>query len=279
MPEYVLLTDSDDGTALVACPDPQAAETVAAAAVYSDGGVSAWRVPPRAYAKHRKAAKILRKGGDTNDLHEANLPTVRREAAPVPAPAGSQAVDGTGGLVMGWLTPGDDLYSGGEVPAGRFGMRLVGDYEVWDTPENLGELADRMAARWESPRTAAVNALADMLSQILPGEGIGFASLTCSEADQLARVMVLFGHLDTATNVIEGHCADDDMGDAHGYICALGVSGGDATEAAEVYVRRMMGETDAQPADAAAKREALERLEDEAHQLRCELGMPAGAGR
>jgi hypothetical protein len=41
----VLLTDRDNSTYLVRCPDIDTAERVAAAAVFSDGGVSAWLVP------------------------------------------------------------------------------------------------------------------------------------------------------------------------------------------------------------------------------------------
>lgn len=67
---YVLLTDSDDGTALVACPDEAAADQVAAAAVYSGGDVSAWLVPTMAIPEWGKVAELLREDRPTNDLHE-----------------------------------------------------------------------------------------------------------------------------------------------------------------------------------------------------------------
>lgn len=70
MTTYVLLTDSDDGTALVACPDEAAAEKVAAAAVFTDGDVSAWLLPTLALSDWEKVATRLRKGDSTYDLHE-----------------------------------------------------------------------------------------------------------------------------------------------------------------------------------------------------------------
>lgn len=42
---FVLLTDNDNDTALIACRGKEIAESVARAAVFNDGGVSAWLVP------------------------------------------------------------------------------------------------------------------------------------------------------------------------------------------------------------------------------------------
>lgn len=41
----VLLTDDQDSTLLVHCPDAESANHLASAAVFNDGGVSAWLVP------------------------------------------------------------------------------------------------------------------------------------------------------------------------------------------------------------------------------------------
>lgn len=49
MKRLVLLTDTDDSTMLVECPDHATAEKVGRAAIYSDGGVSAWIIPVTPY--------------------------------------------------------------------------------------------------------------------------------------------------------------------------------------------------------------------------------------
>jgi hypothetical protein len=77
--EYVLLTDNDDGTALIACPDQAAAEQVASAAVFNDGGVSAWRVPRHALTDWRRVRTALNEGGDCEYVLGLNLPTAVRE--------------------------------------------------------------------------------------------------------------------------------------------------------------------------------------------------------
>jgi hypothetical protein len=129
-----------------------------------------------------------------------------------------------------------------------------------------------------------VAALADMFGEIIPGEGTGFGAFTCTEANALAEMFTVFGHVDAATNVILGHSYTDDGGDDHGYIAALADhSDGDTAadyEAANVFVRRrFLGEATAQPCDheakaaqlAAARKEA-ETLTGRIGQLRQELG-------
>jgi hypothetical protein len=68
---YVLLTDNDNGTALIACEDHEMAHQIGSAAIYSDGGVSAWLVPDQAIPASDDIIKQLRDGEDTADLHEA----------------------------------------------------------------------------------------------------------------------------------------------------------------------------------------------------------------
>lgn len=133
---------------------------------------------------------------------------------------------------------------------------------IYGTPAELAALGDRMAAKYYSDRTAAVDDVADQFSRIVPGEGTGFSAFTCSEANALARMLALFGHFDTAVNVIQGHAESDDGGDEHGYIRELGGDNdeGPGAEAAAVFVRRMMGDADAQPSGAAAKRAELNHL-------------------
>lgn len=75
---YVLLTDDDDGTAMIACPDETAATELGWAAVINDGGVSAWRVPDRAITGHERVTEILRDGGSCTDILDEALPVVPR---------------------------------------------------------------------------------------------------------------------------------------------------------------------------------------------------------
>jgi len=167
------------------------------------------------------------------------------------------------GWVRAWLRPGSELTAGGTLPPGRFGIRLDADVELTGTGDDLGELGDQIAAHFDSPRTNAVSELARIFDTFNPGEGIGFTALMCPEVDALARMFALFGHIDSAANVIHGHSLSDHIGETHGYIGVLDdCTGGDelAAEAAEVYVRRLMGDTGAQPADADAKRADLDRL-------------------
>lgn len=68
MTAFVLLIDQDDGTALVACPDEETADQVGAAAIWSSGGVSAYRVPTWALADTEAVVERLRDGRDTSEL-------------------------------------------------------------------------------------------------------------------------------------------------------------------------------------------------------------------
>lgn len=77
--KYVLLTD-DDGGILVACPDEAAAESLGAAAIFNDGGVSAWLVPARAIGwDYERVKEILAAGGSLADVEDANLEMVPRQ--------------------------------------------------------------------------------------------------------------------------------------------------------------------------------------------------------
>lgn len=71
MKYYVLLTDDDNATALVECEDQAQAEATAAAAVFSDGDVSAWLVPGRAFTDAELVADLLRESNNCSALHEA----------------------------------------------------------------------------------------------------------------------------------------------------------------------------------------------------------------
>lgn len=72
---FLLLTDDDDGTLLIACEDREQAERLASAAVFSDGGVSAWLVPARTLevgngVDEDYLIQHLQDGWSTYDLHE-----------------------------------------------------------------------------------------------------------------------------------------------------------------------------------------------------------------
>jgi hypothetical protein len=69
-PVFVLLADEHDGTALVACPDVVTAESVAAAAAYPDGEVSARLVQGSAITDTDAAIRILRGGGGIDELED-----------------------------------------------------------------------------------------------------------------------------------------------------------------------------------------------------------------
>jgi hypothetical protein len=76
--------------------------------------------------------------------------------------------------------------------------------------------SDAMLHRYAGPdAVGAVTELARMFDQVVPGERTGFAAFDCDEADQLARVMALFGHTGTAANVLEGHAEDCDGAGGH----------------------------------------------------------------
>jgi hypothetical protein len=66
----VLLTDSDDNTIVILAANMAEAERVGGAAVYHDGGVSAWVIPSHGFRRTAKVVKVLRRGGSVSDLHE-----------------------------------------------------------------------------------------------------------------------------------------------------------------------------------------------------------------
>lgn len=77
--EYVLLTDDESGYALVACPDRDNADRVMSAAVWSDGGVDAWRLPAHAFTEVQRVIDTLTDDGNCSDISNLNLATVPRE--------------------------------------------------------------------------------------------------------------------------------------------------------------------------------------------------------
>jgi hypothetical protein len=70
---YVLLTDNDDGYALVACPSGADATSLASTAIFNDGDVLAWRVPDSAITDWERVREILRDGGGINEIEAAVL--------------------------------------------------------------------------------------------------------------------------------------------------------------------------------------------------------------
>lgn len=68
MLHMILLTDDNDGTALIACESAELAEEIGAAAIWSDGGVSAWQVPEVALVGSQDIVETLRGGGSCADL-------------------------------------------------------------------------------------------------------------------------------------------------------------------------------------------------------------------
>lgn len=84
MTTYVLLTDDNNATFLVAASTEDNAEQVAAAAVFSDGGVSAWRVPTMALRDNDNLRDLLRQGYNLNYLHDVYQASPR-EAVLLPA--------------------------------------------------------------------------------------------------------------------------------------------------------------------------------------------------
>ncbi len=188
------------------------------------------------------------------------------DAAPVtPGTAAAPPVDDTpppySSWVKRWYRPGDEMLNGTAVPSGEVGVLLLGDVEIWDTPEELGRLGDALAARFASPRVRAVLDMGEVYDNISVGVGIGFAGLQCVEADVLAQVLARFGLLDAASKVVAEHSLDDDAGDEHGYLNNIAEDAGipECVEAARVYVLRLLG-IPAQPGDADAKDAELARL-------------------
>lgn len=107
------------------------------------------------------------------------------------------ALPNTGGFIAAWLAPGDVMYSGGEVPAGRFGMRIHGtDAELLGTPAELGEVADRLARHVE--QRGGFSTLAQVLG--------------CGDVDAFARMLGLFGYHTEATNLIAAHVLNSGNG-------------------------------------------------------------------
>lgn len=64
----VLLTDDHDATLLVECPTEAAAEELGYAAIFSDGGVSAWRVPEAGRPVTADLVRQLREGSSLSNL-------------------------------------------------------------------------------------------------------------------------------------------------------------------------------------------------------------------
>lgn len=66
--KYVLLTDSDNGCALISCRDDSEAERIGAAAVWASAGMSAWLVPDLAIVASDELYDQLVAGHDTSAL-------------------------------------------------------------------------------------------------------------------------------------------------------------------------------------------------------------------
>ena len=74
---YVLLTDDDNGTILVSCQDTAQAEALARAAVFSDGGVSAWYLPSLVVRHADWMLVELQESANTSHLHDHEGRTYR----------------------------------------------------------------------------------------------------------------------------------------------------------------------------------------------------------
>lgn len=70
-PILVLLTDDDDSTLLVQCPDEGTAQRVGGAAIFNDGGVSAWRVPTHAHTDLDLIIARLKESDNLREVHSA----------------------------------------------------------------------------------------------------------------------------------------------------------------------------------------------------------------
>jgi hypothetical protein len=80
-------------------------------------------------------------------------------------------------------------------------------------PTQVGRDLDALGAR-VSTLGEAIADMADALgSQDVFGDG--GTTLNCIEADRIARVMALAGHLDAAVHFLAGHAEGDDEGDDH----------------------------------------------------------------
>jgi hypothetical protein len=161
-------------------------------------------------------------------------------------------IEGTGGFAAAWLAPGDETYSGYTIGRGRFGLRLHGtDTELTGTPAELGAFADRMAARWVSPRVDAFNVFADRLSRVLERGFTGFPQdLSCGDADAFALVLAVHGAYDEAAMLIAIHCdvdvSDEEHSHIRGLVEAADIAAGEASANGEI------AKADYAEADAAA---------------------------
>lgn len=166
----------------------------------------------------------------------------------------AEVIEGTGGFITAWLHEGAELRSGGVVPAGKVGVRLVGDIELVGDPADLAALGQRMAWRWQSPLIDALTDLAERLGAHAPGFTTFPQDLSCDTMDAFARLLALFGHADTAANLVTVH-AEADEGEAHVHLreafklaefaaklVDLPVDYGPAEQAVADYVRSLLVE-------------------------------------
>jgi len=80
---YVLLTDSDNDSLLLSCESAERATEVAGAAVWSDGGVSAWLWPEDVVPLTDTHIQDLREGARIADLdHTGARPITITEDTP-----------------------------------------------------------------------------------------------------------------------------------------------------------------------------------------------------
>lgn len=79
----VLLTDNDDQSLTVWCPDMDTAEKLGRAAIYSDGGVSAWKINAPIHFTPM-LIQWLRSGFSLDQIRQAlnDLHTVGSESEP-----------------------------------------------------------------------------------------------------------------------------------------------------------------------------------------------------
>lgn len=86
---YVLLTDTNNDSLLVSCADAGEATALASAAVWSDGGVSAWLWPEDCVRVNADMVRDLREGASIANLMEtregtANAITITEHAPKEP---------------------------------------------------------------------------------------------------------------------------------------------------------------------------------------------------
>jgi hypothetical protein len=168
----------------------------------------------------------------------------------------SEIIEGTGGFVEAWLMGGDELHSGGVVPAGKVGFRIAGvGTELVSTPPELAELGQRVAQRWMSPLVDAVNDWAHTVGDSVeqPGMAQWTGGLTCNEVDVFARLLTVSGNSDVAASLLYAHAYGDGRDettdgdeDAHYHILA-------AIELAELTAKRAGLPVDYSPAKKAAE--------------------------